>query len=315
MTDRAARKTAFLTHAGHGKDVVTPIAGDASARRYDRLTSAHGGTVILMDADPATGERTAPFVDIARYLTDSGLTAPHILHHDADDGFVLLSDLGHETLAAAASRAPQQETVLYDAATDVLIALDRLHPPALHRMTPQVGADMVAITATAYANCDPAPLVSAVRDVLDRHAPAADHLALRDFHAENLIWRPDRTGLDRVGLLDFQDAFIAPRGYDLASLLGDIRRDMPPSIRDRAASRFADATGMTMDQITLRLAVLSAQRNLRILGVFARLIANGKPRYRTMMPRVWSVLMRDLGHPALSDLRVIVLRDLPPVPA
>ncbi|KQI70106.1 hypothetical protein AN189_01535 [Loktanella sp. 3ANDIMAR09] len=310
MTDRSVLLTRFLTDAGVGDWIAEPIAADASSRGYARLVAPGGDSLILMDADPATGEDTTQFMRIARYLTDQGFCAPRIISSDPA-GFLLLSDLGQQSLAQMAARTLADQQVLYDAATDVLIQLDGAAPLALPKIDPVTGGQMVAITAELYARCDPAPLVAAVEQALTRHAPVADRIALRDFHAENLIWRPQASGSDRVGLLDFQDACLAPRGYDLASLLSDIRRDVPADIITRETARFARATGEVADDMALRLAVLGAQRNLRILGVFCRLIAGGKGRYAAMMPRVWSVLLRDLGHPALSELRDIVLRDIP----
>jgi Predicted phosphotransferase related to Ser/Thr protein kinases len=142
--------------------------------------------------------------------------------------------------------------------------------------------------------------------------PTPDTLALRDYHAENLIWRPDLDGLARVGLLDFQDAFVAPLGYDLASLLRDARRDVPDDICAAMVAHFMAATGAGAE-FPAQLACLGAQRNLRILGVFARLATEmGKTRYIPMIPRVWAQLQKDLAHPALSDLRDVVADLLPP---
>jgi aminoglycoside/choline kinase family phosphotransferase len=143
-------------------------------------------------------------------------------------------------------------------------------------------------------------------------APVADRLALRDFHAENLIWRPALAGAARVGLLDFQDAFIAPAGYDLVSLLRDARRDVDPKLVQDMIARFTAGTDVGPD-FPAQFACLGAQRNLRILGVFARLAKQaGKTRYLTLIPRVWRNLMLDLAHPALADLRAVVHDLLPP---
>ena len=311
MSDPSARVSDFLAGTRWRDWQVTALAGDASARRYLRLTGPGGDSAILMDADPATGEDTAPFLAIAAWLDDQDLRAPRLLHGDRARGLLLLEDLGHDTIAAAAASVP--EDVLYDAAVDVLVRLDRLTPPGgLTAMTPDVGAQMVAIAAQSYHPCDPAPLVAAVRDALAAQAPEADRMALRDYHAENLIWRPDRSGTDRIGLLDFQDGFVAPRGYDLASLLRDVRRPVSPAQVTRQVGRFADAVGADRDRLEASLATLGAQRNLRILGVFARLAQNGKPRYAALLPAVWDALLLDLAHPALTTLRGTVLGTLPP---
>ena len=311
MADLSPRISDFLTGTRWQNWRVTALAGDASARRYLRLTGPGGDSAILMDADPATGEDTAPFLAIAAWLDDQGLRAPRLLHGDRSRGLLVLEDLGTDTIATAATTV--SEDVLYDAAVDVLIRLDGLTPPGgLPVMTPDVGAQMIAITAQNYHSCDPGPLVSAMKEALQVHAPTADRMALRDYHAENLIWRPDRVGTDRIGLLDFQDAFVAPRGYDLASLLRDIRRTVSPAQVVRQTGRFADALGADRAVIEASFATLGAQRNLRILGVFARLAQNGKPRYAALLPAVWDALLLDLAHPALTTLRGAVLGSLPP---
>ena len=127
-------------------------------------------------------------------------------------------------------------------------------------------------------------------------------LALRDFHAENLVWRPEREGTDRLGLLDFQDAVLAPPEYDLASLLRDARRDIddepargPPRPLRRAHGARSEA------RVAAAAAVLGVQRNLRILGVFARL-ARERGQARLPRPRARAScahLAADLAHPAL----------------
>ncbi|SEN12361.1 hypothetical protein SAMN04488003_109108 [Loktanella fryxellensis] len=301
--------TTFLTGTRWQDWQTDALAGDASSRTYARLTAPDGETAILMDARAEAPMGMTQFVNIARWLTAHGLSAPRILRQG--EGLLLLEDLGPQTLAVAATH--ETEDALYDAAVNVLIALDRLAPPdGLGAMTPDVGAQMVAIAAEVYHPCDPAPLTAAVGAALTAHAPRADRLALRDYHAENLIWRPARRGLDHIGLLDFQDAFVAPRGYDLASLLRDIRRPVTAAQVTRQTARFADATGADPAALGAQLAVLGAQRNLRILGVFARLAQRGKPSYAALLPAVWDALLRDLAHPALHDLARVVLATLPP---
>jgi aminoglycoside/choline kinase family phosphotransferase len=151
-----------------------------------------------------------------------------------------------------------------------------------------------------------------LRETLAAHAPVADTLALRDFHAENLIWRGDRAGTDRIGLLDFQDAVVAPAEYDLASLTRDARRDVDPELAVRLTDQFARLTARPVDRVLAAAAVLAVQRNLRILGIFARLIQQmGKPRYAAFLPRVRAHIDRDLTHPALADLAPVLRSVLP----
>ncbi len=129
-------------------------------------------------------------------------------------------------------------------------------------------------------------------------------LILRDYHTENLFWLPDRDGIARVGLIDFQDALAGPRAYDLISLTEDARRDVHPALADRMITHYATRTGLDADTFRRAAATCAAQRNLRILGVFARLSLHfGKPHYVDLIPRVWNHLQRDLSHPGLARLR------------
>lgn len=311
MSDRDLAITGFLSRTAHERWTRQIIAADASSRRYLRLTDGTK-TVILMDAPPETGENIAPFVEIANCLARAGLHPPAILAQDRQAGLLLLSDLGRDSVAKWLDQHPTEALPVYRASTDVLIHLVKLPPPALTRLTPQVAGEMVAITGTHYAQRPLPDLVAAVTRAMAALAPTPDTLALRDYHAENLIWRPDLDGLARVGLLDFQDAFVAPLGYDLASLLRDARRDVPDDICAAMVAHFMAATGAGAE-FPAQLACLGAQRNLRILGVFARLATEmGKTRYIPMIPRVWAQLQKDLAHPALSDLRDVVADLLPP---
>ncbi|MFT6775685.1 MAG: aminoglycoside/choline kinase family phosphotransferase [Paracoccaceae bacterium] len=148
--------------------------------------------------------------------------------------------------------------------------------------------------------------------VNDPAAPGAA-LVLRDYHAENLIWLPDRAGPARVGLLDHQDALIGHPAYDLASVLEDARRDTSPTLRAAMLARYCAATGADPDTFGAAFAILAAQRNLKIVGIFARLcIRDGKPSYVDLIPRVWAHLARDLAHPALADLAQFVAAHVPP---
>lgn len=316
---RAALSDAFVQHAGWGKAARGFLAGDASNRRYDRLVGPEG-TAVLMDAPPELGEDTRPFIAIAGYLRDQGLSAPQVLAADCERGFLLLEDLGDDLFAHVLTHAPAQEAVLYAAATDVLAHLAQAEPPPdLPRWdAPAMGAAAgLAVSwygaAVGGSDADPAPLQDAVAAAVAQHAPAPGAIVLRDFHAENLLWLPARQGLGRVGLLDFQSAGLGPAGYDLISMLQDARRDVSAATDRAMRARFAAATGSGAAQLDAALAALGAQRALRILGTFVRLcLRDGKPGYLRLIPRVWAQLQANLAHPALTDVAAIVQADLPP---
>ncbi len=327
MAERAARALAFLSRAGWAAAHRKALAGDASNRRYERLTHPESGrTAILMDAPSDRGEDVRPFVRIARFLRGAGLSAPEIIATDAENGFLLLEDLGDDLFARVIPRRPRLEPLLYETATDVLIALHRVTPPDLDTYDPPLMAELAALAFDRYrtgitGQPDPTPrraFVAAFGPLLEAATKGVTPVLIqRDYHAENLLWLPRRSGIARVGLLDFQDAMLGHPAYDLVSLLQDARRDVPGTIEKHMIARYAERTGRDRDEMETACAVLGAQRNLRILGVFARLsLDNGKPHYVDLIPRVWGLLQRDLDHPALAPVAGLVRRELPaPTPA
>ncbi len=305
----------FLDQSKWAGWTPTVIAGDASQRRYLRLASpTENQTVIVMDAPADCGESVAPFIAIGRHLSDIGLVVPQILAADTKQGFLVLDDLGQTDLARQIATHPADEECLYGAAVDVLVRLQTTPAPAgLVALTPETAGSMVADVTEWHAPGQSIALGTAVTDAFRQWVDPTLVLSLRDYHAENLIWRADRHGADRVGLLDFQDAFLAHPGYDLVSLLRDARRDVTADVAAAMMERFVAATGADDGTFRATSACLAVQRNLRILGIFARLVKrDGKVKYAALMPRVWGHLMRDLAHPALADLRASVLDMVPP---
>ena len=316
MTERATFLKEFVAQSIWRDWEWLAVTGDASNRRYWRLFK-DSQSVILMDDDPEQGGSTQPFLEIAQLLLSVGLQAPNILAHDTNQGFMIISDLGSTDIAAWLRRHPADEKRLYQTAVDVLIKLHNIAAPSgLSRMTAQSGAEMLGLTGAYYSKGGVSDLITEMHNALSEHAPDAITLALRDFHAENLIWRDGHAGLDRVGLLDFQDAFLAPAGYDLVSLLTDARRDVSQSIAEDITAYFMQSIGAG-PEFTAQLACLGIQRNLRILGIFGRLsLLYGKTRYLDLVPRVWGYIENDMAHPALGTLRQAVLDSVPaPTPA
>ena len=129
---------------------------------------------------------------------------------------------------------------------------------------------------------------------------------LRDFHSPNLIWLDERQGIAQVGIIDFQDAVLGPAAYDLVSLLQDARIDVPEQLELALLTRYIQARRASDDAFDAAgfaelYAIMSAQRNTRLLGTFARLNRrDGKPQYLRHQPRIWTYLSRSLAHPALE---------------
>jgi aminoglycoside/choline kinase family phosphotransferase len=318
MPDRRARSQTFLEQAGWGGAGRRFLAGDASDRSYDRL-HLDGRTAVLMDAPPGKGDDPATFIAIARHLSGLGLSAPRVLAEDLTHGFLLLEDLGDGLYARLIPQDPGAEPALYAAATDVLTHL-HTHPapPGLPDLSAGDWASAAAFAPDWYTRHATGPVdsrdfVAALADALARHADGPRVMILRDYHAENLLWLPERAGIARVGLLDFQLGQMGQPGYDLVSLLQDARRDVPVAVERAMVARFIAARGAEAEAFHRAYAVLGAQRALRILGIFARLcVHGGKPQYLPLIPRVWGQLQRNLAHPALRPLAAICERLLPP---
>ena len=322
MTDRSVLADAFLASTRWAKARRSPLAGDASNRRYERLNMPETGeTAVLMDAPPEKGEDVQPFIQIARHLHGLGLSAPEIFAEDAEYGFLLIEDLGDDLFSRVIPRLPDLERTLYEAATDVLVALHDAPMPKLESYSPDLMTRMASLAFSKYRD----PVIGTPdSDTQTRFAQRFEDilaqttnsippvLTQRDYHADNLLWLPERKDVARVGLLDFQDAMSAHPAYDLVSLLQDVRRDVPAAIEAAMIDRYIMATGVDDHLFRTAYMVLGAQRGLRILGVFGRLGREyGKPHYVDMIPKVWDNVARNLEHPALAPVADLLLNALP----
>lgn len=316
---RAGQSQQFLDQIGWGTARRRFLAGDASDRSYDRLWQGNE-TAVLMDAPPSKGDDPAQFLAIAQHLSGLDLSAPQCLGADLPQGFLLLEDLGDGLFADLVAADPAQELPLYAAATDVLLHVQSHPAPSnLPNLSAADWANAAAFALDWYRmgilgeKAESGEFQSVLGDLLHCHADGPRVLILRDYHAQNLLWLPERAGLARVGLLDFQLAQMGQPGYDLVSLLQDARRDVSPGTEAAMTQRFVAATGVSDAAFRQSYAVLGAQRALRILGIFARLcLVAGKSGYLPLLPRVWQQLQANLRQPGLESLRVICDRLLPP---
>jgi aminoglycoside/choline kinase family phosphotransferase len=357
-TDREALKAAFLARAGLAEAARHPLPGDASTRRYERLITPSGRTLMLMDAppsaespvcDPAWGPgerrdagwnamarlaagRVDAFAATAAYLRSRGLSAPEVVALDVGAGLAVIEDFGEGVFAVLMAGGEPEET-FYFAAIDALARLHEETPPSLLMAPdgvcwPLLPYDAVALKAGAdlfvewQPKFNPAlafgPEALAEWDavwssVAERGEAGATVFAHRDFHAENLLWLPEREGPARVGLIDFQDAVLAHPSWDLHSLLQDARRDVSPELEAAALERyFGHRPNLDRAAFMADYAALAALNEVRILGVFARLVfRDGKPRYRQFMPRMWGQLQRNLRNPALAEIKLWFDRHVP----
>ncbi|MCE7797048.1 phosphotransferase [Sphingobium sufflavum] len=311
-----ASAPAFLESCGWGGARIEPLAGDASFRRYFRVLDG-ARRAVLMDAPPPQ-EDVLPFIAVAEWLCGHGFAAPAIWGRDVEQGLLLLEDFGDALVRERVEVDPAAEEGIYARAIDLLAALHRLPAadvPAYDRAVYQREAALLTewYCPAIGLDADEAGYAAAWDAVLplveaDATPPVT---VLRDYHAENIMILPDAgegggAGGDRtfgLGLLDFQDALAGHPAYDLVSLLQDARRDVDPALEHAMLARYRASAPVSAD-FDAAYAILGAQRNAKIIGIFTRLWKrDGKPRYLSLLPRMWGLLERDLAHPALAPVK------------
>jgi tRNA threonylcarbamoyl adenosine modification protein YjeE len=333
----------LVERCGWGDASRHPMTADASViRSYERLVKPNGETALLMISPPRpvgpAVRRGKPYTTIAKLaetvnafvamdkgLRALGFSAPYIYGEDLDAGLLLIEDLGSEPVADENGPIPER----YAEATRLLA---QLHGHTLPQVLPV--ADGIDHPVPPY---DLEALLIEVELLLDWYVPhiigmqlsasaraefvnlwtetlgevlsAPATWTLRDFHSPNLIWMPEREGLQRVGLIDFQDAVLGSPAYDVASLLQDARVTVPADLELRlmgvyARDRKAADPSFDVSAFARAYAIMAGQRATKILGIFARLDRrDGKPHYLKHLPRIEAYLIRNLAHPALGKLK------------
>lgn len=356
MSDRDIEISAFLEVSGWGDADIESFPGDASSRRYFRLTR---GTevAVLQDAPrgaeaPAEPEGATPedrrelgynalarlagpepaaFACLSNELVIRGFSAPKILAADLSAGLILLEDFGPSVYARVIESDPDLEAPLYAAAVECLAEIYRSSFPAkmryadaewrvrnydetallteTHLFIDWYAADKgTKMSSKARAEWD--EIWTNLFETLNAHAPG---LALRDFHAENLFWLPERESVGKVGLIDFQDGLFVHPAYDLVSFLEDARRDVSSELVDGLIDQFCSQAKLSdPDAFRRAYAVLGAQRNAKILGIFVRLAErDGKPSYRKLIPRVFAHFQKNVAGEDFAALRNWLATHLP----
>jgi aminoglycoside/choline kinase family phosphotransferase len=303
---------AFLAAHGFAAAARARLPGDASFRRYERLSG--GPRPALLMVCPPGKESVAPFVRVAGHLRSLGLSAPEVIADDDAAGLALVEDLGEDTFTRLLA-AGEDEAALYALAVDALAELHRAPPPPWAPAW-DAGAMAAAAEATLLAWWWPASFGmppdqnvvgsfhGAVAAMLAPFSGDRPVLALRDFHVDNLLRLEGRRGAAGCGLLDFQDAGAGHPAYDLASLLEDARRDVPPALRAAMRARYRAAAGVRdAARFDAAFAAHAALRHARVAALWTRLERrDGKRHYLAHAPRTWALLEASLAHPACAPL-------------
>ncbi|MGI9374038.1 MAG: tRNA (adenosine(37)-N6)-threonylcarbamoyltransferase complex ATPase subunit type 1 TsaE [Hyphomicrobiales bacterium] len=334
----------FLENAGLAQTGRRFLMGDASARRYESLSS--DPPMILMDS-PAQpdgppirdgkpysqiahlAENVTAFAAVAQGLRDAGLSAPQIYESDLDNGILLIEDFGNDVFGHMITEGQHDMDEPYQMAVKALVEIAEAQLPEgitlpggeLHRVPPfDQGALEIEVellldwywpsahgaVPSAEQREEYLTIWRKLWPKLKTHPPV---WVLRDYHSPNLLWMADREGVNRLGIIDFQDAMLGHPAYDLTSLLQDARIDVP---KDRQKKLLADYIDLRtqrsadFDEAAFLTAfhIMGAQRISKILGIFMRLkVRDGKPGYLRHMPRLWWYLEDLLQSPDLSDLK------------
>jgi N-acetylmuramate 1-kinase len=344
----------FLAAEGLGEAQRAHVQGDASTRAYERVVAPDGRKFVLMnaprrpDGPPVRGglpysaiahlaEDVKPFVAMARALRDRGLSAPQVHAANLTEGLLLLEDLGTDAVVAGDPPAPIEER--YAVAVDALVEIHRQQVAATLPVAPRVDHVLPPYDIEAFlieaellldwyipyrgrtvSDAERAEFLALWRDALAYAGTVTPTWVLRDYHSPNLLWLPEREGVRRIGLLDFQDALMGPAPYDLVSLLQDARVDVPDALEVTLLGRYvkarldADADFASTAFVELYV-TLGAQRATKILGIFARLNKrDGKPQYLRHLPRIWRYLRRALIHSSMNELKGWYDAHVPPPP-
>ena len=304
----------FLNNQGWSDAQIVPVAGDASFRRYFRVI-AGDRKAILMDAPPPH-EDPRPFIKIARHLTAQGFAAPEIFGEDLKHGLVLLEDFGDHRMREHLDHHPEDETAIYRQTVDLIKALHQ-KPAAdipgydMEQYQRETNLFTEWYSPAQSLEVDADAFVDLWQEVLQPviAAQATPVTVLRDYHAENIMLLDD----DRLGLLDFQDALAGHAAYDLVSMLQDARRDVSDDLEEAMLQYYLDGrSAKEAAQFRSHYAILGAQRNTKIIGIFTRLyVRDNKARYLDYLPRMWRLLEKDLAHPDLAPVAEWFERNVP----
>jgi aminoglycoside/choline kinase family phosphotransferase len=310
---RSDLRAAFLAATSYGDWQLDALTADASFRRYFRL-SHNGQSALLMDSPPDS-ENIDSYIKVAQYLVSAGLRAPNIYALDTDNGFAVIEDFGNQTYTHLLDAGAQPEP-LYRLAIDALAYLhNRLdvsqidipwYEQGYYQNEAALFIDWYWPARTGGQISDNLRLeyIEVWQELLARVSTDNQCMVLRDYHVDNLMVIDGESGLDSCGLLDFQDALIGSRAYDMVSLFEDARRDVDQAMARHLVADYLN--GFSSQQVAdfyYDYSVLGAHRHIKVVGIFVRLcVRDGKSHYLDYLPRVQSLLEKSLLKPELKPL-------------
>lgn len=301
---------------------IKKVAGDCSFRSYYRIF-LKDKNLILMFAPPSH-EDVIPFIKIDEFLIENGFSAPKIFAKDEKNGFLLLEDFGDNSYSKALikNNSKDFEFELYQDACNCLIEIQKKQiPEDILSYNNLVLMKEVMIFIDWYLPLkkkmiclqDKACFKMLFLELFDLLDKENQTTVLRDYHADNLMVLEDKNGYKKVGLLDFQDALIGSKAYDLVSLLEDARRDVDEENRKKLFDFFVENSGVNKEKFIRDYEILSLQRNIKILGIFARMsLRGGRHNYLELIPRVTKFIENRIfsNNPIFSEIGEFLKRFL-----
>ncbi len=337
----------FLVLSGYTEANREMLFGDASSRSYETIHRGDDAPLILMNA-PKTpdgppirdglpyssiahlADSVTPFVAIDQALITAGFCAPKIYAHDLNKGLLLIEDLGRTGILddqgqPIAARYQASGALLADFnqinwSKNVAVTENSVYAiPNYSRRALLIETELFTDWYWPETRGEPASEIAKIEwraawnAVLDSLAGSEQSLVLRDYHSPNIIWRGDKTGNDRIGIIDFQDAVFGPSAYDLASLARDARVDisveLEASIVQAYVTRRYELGPFDEQAFAKSFAIIAAQRNAKILGIFHRLNRrDDKPVYLKHLPRVENYFGRSLGDISMAPVADMLKR-------
>ena len=290
-----------------------PLQGDACLRSYFRI-KANNISYIVMDCPP-TYCSIEPFIKIGRYLRSQNFSAPEIFHFDIKKGFIILEDLGDLNIKNFIQNSPNiLHKNIYYLIIDTLVSLQEKDPVSNLRIYDnQFLLDELKIFVEWYipyvlnrklTTVESDEYQNIWQEILNCQIPFNSCIVLRDYHVENIMYLEKQPAIKALGLLDFQDAVIGSPIYDLVSILEDARIKVPRNLAIDCLEYFAMQKKLKLEDVLTNYHILGAQRNSRILGVFARkFVRDQNDNYLQYIPLVLEYLNYDLSHPIMSKLK------------
>jgi aminoglycoside/choline kinase family phosphotransferase len=283
---------------------IIKFTSDASFRQYYRILTDKN-SYILMFAPP-THEDLKPFIKVDEILINFNLLAPKSLAKDFENGFLLLQDFGDDSYTKYLIKNPNEEFDIYKKACDVLIELhkNKINDDLLNKYNNSILFIEVKLFTDWYLKLKNYKLSidqqKFYKDewfkIFDKLSKNNQVLVLRDYHADNLMVLNNKHNHEAVGLLDFQDALIGSYAYDLLSLIEDARRDIDDTNRKKIFDYFISKSNYELTEFNNDYEIISLQRNIKILGIFARLcLRDNKKQYLDYIPRVKSFVENRLN--------------------